>query len=91
MINRLLTKTDPKPKRTDVSLQPDDDIHRFDELLDIIDRPLNTNDYKVLCNQKPVGPTSSVVEIPDADQLEPPEHEKANMQQKISGSYYRAN
>ena len=86
MIKRLLTKTDPKPKRTDVCLPPDDDIHRFGELLDIIDRPVNTNDYKVPRNQKPVGPTSSVVEIPDADQLEPPEPEEANMQQKISGS-----
>ena len=65
MIDRLFTDTDPKlkPKRH-WSPPPDDDIHRFNELLDMIDRPVNTNDYKVpVLKQKPVKPTQSVVEV----------------------------
>ena len=46
---------------------PDDDIHRFNELLDMIDGPANTNDYNVPIplndRQKPVKPTQSVVEV----------------------------
>ena len=59
-----------------VSLPPDDDIHRFNELLDIIDRPVNTDDYRVpLLRQRPVGPTRSVVEV-QQPHLPPPEHEQ---------------
>ena len=60
MIDRLFTDAAPKPKGH-WSPPPDDDIHRLNELLDIIDRPVNTNDYKV--EQKPVEPTQSVVEV----------------------------
>ena len=43
MIDRLFTGSDPKPNRErHWSPPPDDDIHRFNELLDIIDRPVNT-------------------------------------------------
>ena len=43
IIDRLFTNTDPKlkPKRHR-SPPPDDDIHRFNELLDMIDRPIKT-------------------------------------------------
>ncbi|MGJ8945975.1 hypothetical protein AB9K17_24090, partial [Salmonella enterica subsp. enterica serovar Kentucky] len=41
----------------------DNDIHRFHELLDMIDRPVNTNDYVQLPEQKSAEPTFSVVEV----------------------------
>jgi hypothetical protein len=47
ILDRLLSESDPKPKpgRRE-TLPPDDDIHRFNnELLDMIDRPVNTIDY----------------------------------------------
>ena len=45
---------------------PDDkDIHLFHELLDMIDRPANTNDYNIpQVKPKPIKPTQSVVELP---------------------------
>ena len=46
MIDKLHTDTDPKPKpERHLSPPPDDDIHRFGELLDMIDSPVNTYDY----------------------------------------------
>ena len=43
----------------------DDDIHQFYELLDMIDRPVNTNDYNIpQVKPKPAEPTQSVVEPP---------------------------
>ena len=45
MIDRLFIKTDPKPKAKHKSPPPDDNIHQFNELLDMIDRPVSTNDY----------------------------------------------
>ena len=42
---------------------PDEDTHRFHELLDIIDRPANTNDYELAQRQQSAKPTRSVVEI----------------------------
>ena len=65
VINRLFTDTDPKSKpERHWSPPPDDDIHRFNELVDMIDRPVNTNDYEVpFKQQKPVKPTQSVVEV----------------------------
>ena len=51
MINRLqlLTKLnaeEPKHKtRMQITPPPDNDIHRFGELLDLIDCPVNTDDY----------------------------------------------
>ena len=64
MIDRLFTNA-PKPNpKCHWSPPPDDDIHRFNELLDVIDRPANSEDYKVpLKQQKPVKPTQSVVEV----------------------------
>ena len=67
MISGLLTKTvDPKQKfKHQNTPPPDDDIHRFNELLDVIDRPVNTNNYTVplTCTQKPREPTHSVIEV----------------------------
>ena len=65
MIDRLFTEADPKAKpECHWSPPPDDDIHRFNELLDVIDRPVNTYDYKVpVKQQRPVKPTQSVVEV----------------------------
>ena len=61
-----------QPKRAIHKTPPtDEDIHRFHELLDFIDRPANTNDYKIPQVQpKPVEPTRSVVELPQP-QLSP--------------------
>ena len=43
----------------------DEDIRQFHELLDMIDRPINTNDYNIpQVEPKPVEPTQSVVEPP---------------------------
>ena len=82
MIDRLFTDTDPKPKpKRHWSPPPDDDIHRFNELLDMIDRPVNTNDYKVPLKQKPVQPTQSVVEVHHPYLTPPDPEEVTNMQQ----------
>ena len=55
-------------KQKRVSHKPvpaDEDIHRFHELLDMIDRPANTNDYNIpQVKPKPAKPTQSVVEPP---------------------------
>ena len=57
-----------KKKQKKVNHEPvpaDDDIHQFYELLDMIDRPVNTNDYNIpQVKPKPVVPTQSVVEPP---------------------------
>ena len=87
MIENLFTKTDPKPKPEHCwNPPPDDDIHRFNELLDMIDRPVNTNDYKVPLKQKPaaVKPTQSVVEVYHP-YLTPPDPEEATNTQQIPG------
>ena len=76
MIDRLLTDANPKPKPKRHWSPPPDDIHRFNELLDMIDRPVNTNDYKVPLKQKPVKPTQSVVEV-HQPYLAPPDPECA--------------
>ena len=50
----------------------DEDIHQFHMLLDMIDRPANTNDYNIPQVQpKPIEPTQSVVEIPKPIQAAP--------------------
>ena len=83
MIDRLFSDTDPKPKpKRHWSPPPDDDIHRFNELLDMIDRPVNTNDYKVPHKQKPVKPTQSVVEV-HHPYLTPPDPEEATNTQHV--------
>jgi hypothetical protein len=62
MIERLFTDSGQKPKpERPWSQPPDDDIHLFNELLDVMDRP---NDYKMPVKQRePAKPTQSVVEM----------------------------
>lgn len=68
-IDRLFAETQPKPnpRQRRYSPPPDNDIHRFDELLDELDCPVNTDDYNtvpLLRPTPPVEPTYSVVELP---------------------------
>ena len=55
-----------KQKRVNHKPVPNDkDIHLFHELLDMIDRPANTNDYNIpQVEPKPVKPTQSVIDLP---------------------------
>ena len=57
-----------KKKQKKVNHEPvpaDEDIHQIYKLLDMIDRPVNTNDYNIpQVKPKPVEPTQSVVEPP---------------------------
>ena len=78
MIDRLFTKGGPKPKpEYHWSPPPDDDIHRFNELLDMIDRPVNTYDYKVpVKQQEPVKATQSLVEVHQPHHLAAPDPEE---------------
>ena len=83
MINRLISDADPKPKPDrHWSPPPDDDIHQFNELLDMIDRPVNTFNYNVLVKQQdPVKPTQSIVEVHQPCHLAAPDPEEvANTQ-----------
>ena len=51
----------------------DNDIHQFHKLLDVIDRPVNTNDYNILQVKCKSGePTQSVVELPKPHLAPPP-------------------
>ena len=68
-IDRLFTETqpNPNPRQRRYSPPPDDDIHRFDELLDELDCPVNTDDYNtvpLLRSPPVVEPTYSVLELP---------------------------
>jgi hypothetical protein len=69
MISRIPDTDEPEPSGIPVlrhrSPPPDDDIHRFDELLDDLDCPVNTEDYNTvpLLRPPPVEPTFSVVEM----------------------------
>ena len=65
----IATANDPK---VEVNLPPDDDAHGLHDLLNIIDRPVNTNDYKIPVKQ--VELTCSVVEVHQTDP------EEANIQ-----------
>ena len=59
-LDRLIpTETDPNPE----SPPPDNDTHRFAELLDIIDHPASSNDYELALKRKPPEPTRSVVVV----------------------------
>ena len=88
MIDRLFTDADPKPKpERHWSPPPDDDIHRFNELLDVIDCPVNTHDYKVAVNQRePVKPTQSVVEVYRPRDLAAPDPEEVANPLRIPGA-----
>ena len=80
MARMFRTGTIDQEAGSHLSLPPDDDIHRFNELLDIIDRSVNTDDYRVpLLRQRPVDPTRSVVEV-HQPYLPPPEPEQPNTQ-----------
>ena len=78
VIDGLITDTDPKPKpECHLSPPPDVDIHRFNELLDMIDRPVNTYDYEIpVKQQEPVKPTQSVVEVHQPRDLAAPNPEE---------------
>ena len=88
MIDKLFTDADPKPKpERHWSPPPDDDIHRFNELLDVIDRPVNTYDYKVpVKQQEPVKPTQSVVEVHQPRDLAAPDPEEVANSLHIPGA-----
>ena len=97
MIDKLFhSNSNPKPNHEcHWSPPPDHDIHRFNELLDMIDHPVNTDDYKVPLKQTPVNPTHSVVGV-HQPQLAPPDldHEEAPQRQierNISKSYTEQN
>ena len=83
-IDRLSAETWPKPtpRLRHYSPPPDDDIHRFDELLDDLDCPINTDDYDTipLLRLTPVEPTSSVVELPKPRNLAAPDPEVTSKQ-----------
>ena len=64
MIDKTFAISDPKSKpECNQSQPPDNDIHRFNELLDMIDRPINTNDYTLPIDEKTMEPTSSEVVV----------------------------
>ena len=85
MIDRLFTDADPKPKpERHWSPPPDDDIHRFYELLDEIDRPVNTDDYEVPVER--VKPTQSVVEVHQPRNLAAPDPEEVTNSLHIPGA-----
>ena len=73
-IQKFAEKLRPrKPKIVDHQPPPDNDIHQFHKLLDMIDRPINTDDYNIpQVNPQPVEPTYSVVEIPKPHGAPPP-------------------
>ena len=70
---RLISKE--KKKFDDKPIPADDDIHQFNELVDMIDRPVNTNDYNVpQVRPRPTKPTvtKSEVELPKPYLAPPP-------------------
>ncbi|MCG8625098.1 MAG: hypothetical protein MJE68_24260, partial [Proteobacteria bacterium] len=88
MIDGLFTDTDPKSKPDrHWSPPPDDDIHRFNELLDMIDRPVDSDDYTLKIDpQKPVKPpTQSVVEV-HQPKLAPPDPNETADRRHVPGA-----
>ena len=84
MVDLLFTETRPKPnpRQRCFSPTPDDDIHRFDELLDELDCPVSTDDYNTipLLRSTPVEPTYSVVDLLKPRDLAAPNPEVTNTQ-----------
>ena len=70
-LRELIIQATAKDRKKD--LPCDDDAHGFHDHLDIIDDPINTNDYKIPLKQ--VEPTCSVIEA-----LAPPDSEETNTQ-----------
>ena len=82
-LDGFLTQTiQPKPKRQ--SPPPDDDIHRFHEVLDMIDHRVNADDYNVPQRQHAAAPTHTVVEV-HKPHLTPPDPIEVNKQNIQSG------
>ena len=69
-INKLTPQKKTKIHLEHGPIPADNDIHQFHELLDMIDHPVNTKDYRV--EEKPVEPTKSVVELPKPYLAPPP-------------------
>ena len=83
MVDMLCEKKNWRVRR--YSPPSDDDIHRFDEVLDELDGPVNTDDYNTipLLRPEPVAPTFSIVELPKPRDLAAPDPEDvANTQPK---------
>ena len=89
MIDRLFTETQqpkPNPRQRRWSPPPDDDIHRFDELMEELDCPVHTDDYYntiPLLTPAPVEPTYSVVELPKPRDLAAPDPEEVTNTQHM--------
>ena len=81
MISRIFSKADSAIRAGHHQRPPsDENIHRFNELLDMIVGPVNTNDYNVpLLDREPVQPTYSVVEAPTESHSDQPDPEEANI------------
>ena len=62
LLNFIKSDAKSKPGRCERQ-PPDEDIHQFHELLDMIDRPVNTNDYTPPPGQKIIKPTHSEVVV----------------------------
>ena len=62
-INSFFRSHPPPSPSGPQSPSSDEDTYRFHQLLDIIDRPANTNDYELAQRQQSAKPTRSVVEI----------------------------
>ena len=77
----MLRQDEGKVKQRDHQQHPDNDIHHFHALLDMIDRPVDTNDYNVpQVKQKPVEPTMSVVELPKPHLAPQPQLEEIHVE-----------
>ena len=73
-----------KQKRRNLQPPSDNDNHQFHEILDMVDRHINTNEYNSLQgNQKAVKPTYSVVEIRKPHLAPPPPFEKIRKEPEL--------
>ena len=85
IIDRLFTDTDPEPtpRSHRWSPPPDDDIHRFDELMDDLDCPVSADDYNIIPLVRPtprVKPTFSLKEVHQPYLASPDPEEATNTQ-----------